>query len=458
MANKYDELADKIIDLVGGKDNVQFLTHCVTRLRFNLKDQSLANLEEIKKVSGVLGAQWSGEQLQVIIGQAVADAYDLICKKHGFDKQAAVDENLDAPKKKFSFNAVLDMITGCIAPCIPVLTGAGMVKLIVMLIEMAGLLEVGSPTDTVLTFVGDAGFYFLPVFIGFFTAKKLGGNMALGAWVGALFIHPNFIAAVTGGTPLSVYGIPVYGATYSSTIFPALLTVIAMCYIQKFVGKHSPDAIRSITEPLVTILLVLPLGLCVLGPAGSFLGTYLASGVMFLYNHLSFAGVALLASIFPLVIMAGMHTALFPYSISSFATLGYEPIVATSMIISNMGQGAASLAVAFKTKNKDLRSTAFSCAVTAIVGGVTEPAMFGVNFRYKTPLYGSMIGSFVGGLIAGLFKTYAYIMPGTGGIFGLTSFINTEVPMNVVIMAISMLVGIMTTFVATYILYKDEAH
>ena len=457
MAKNYDALADSVIELVGGKSNVSYLTHCVTRLRFNVKDRALVKEEEIKAVPGVLGAQWSGDQFQIIIGQTVGDAYEAICKKHGFDKQAAVDENLDAPKKKFSFSTVLDIVSGCIVPCIPVLIGAGMVKLIVMITEMAGLLVAGNPTHTVLSFLGDAGFYFLPVFIGFFTAKKFGGNVALGAWVGAMFIHPSFIAAVTAGTPLSVYGIPVYGATYSSTIFPAFLTVIAMCYIQKFVGKHSPDAIRAITEPLITMLIVLPLGLCVLGPVGSFLGDYIAMGVMFIYDKLGFVGVALFSALFPWLVMTGMHNGFTPYLINSFATVGYDPIGLTASVISNVNQGAASLAVALKTKDKALRSTAITCGVTAIVGGVTEPALFGVNFRLKTPLYGATIGSFVGAALAGLFKVYCYAFIGSGGIFALPAYIHAEAPMNVFIMALSMAVGMIVTFVATCILYKDEA-
>lgn len=458
MAKKerFDDLANSVIELVGGKENIIFFTHCVTRLRFNLKDRGLVKMEDIEKIPGVLGCQWSGEQLQIIIGQAVGDAYALICEKTGLVKQAAVEEKLDdEPKKKLSFNTIMDAISGCITPCIPVLIGCGMVKIIILICEMCGILAAGNPTHTVLTFVGDAGFYFLPIMIGAFTARKYGGNMALGMMLGAMFIHPSFIASITEGTALSVFGIPVYAAGYSSTIFPALLTVIVMCYVEKFIAKHSPDAIRSVTEPLFTILVMVPLGLYVLGPIGSFLGNYVAAAVMWLYEHLGFIGIAVLASVLPWLVLTGMQTGIAPYLLNAFATVGYDPIIITANVVSNVDQGAACLAVALRTKDKNLRSTALSCAITAIIGGVTEPAMFGVTFKLKKPLYGAMIGSFIGGAIAGIGKVYCYAFVGSGGIFAIPAFIS-ERSANLLVMVAAMIVGMIVTFFATLILYKED--
>ena len=457
MAKKerFEDLANSVIELVGGKENIVYFTHCVTRLRFNDKDKGAVKPEEIKKVPGVIGCQWSGDQFQIIIGQAVGDAYDLICKKTGMAQQAAVDENLDQPKRKLSFNTIMDAISGCITPCLPVLAGAGMVKVIVLVCEMLGILAAGDPTHTVLTFVGDAGFYFLPVMIGGYTAKKFGGNTALGILMGAMFIHPTFISSVTEGTALSVFGLPIYSASYSSTIFPALLTVFVMCYVEKFFAKHSPDSIRSITEPLFTILVMVPLGLCVLGPIGAFLGNYIAIAVMWIYEHLGFVGVAILTSVLPWLVLTGMHTGFTPYLLNAFATVGYDPIVYTANVVSNVDQGAACLAVALKTKDKNLRSTALSCAVTAIVVGVTEPAMFGVNFKLRKPMYGAMIGSFIGGAIAGIGQVYAYAFAGSGGIFALPAYISDR-SANLIFMVAAMAIGMIATFIATYILYKEN--
>lgn len=456
MAKKdYNELADKIVDLVGGKGNVTSFSHCVTRLRFNVKDKDVVKLDEVKKLPGAVGAQWQGDQLQVIIGQSVGDAYQLICKKHGLDAQDAIDENLDGPqgKKKFSIVTIFDAIAGCITPCTPILIGGGFVKIIAMLMGMAGL--DGTGTYTVLTFAGDAAFYFLPVFVGGFTAKKFGGNMSLGMAVGAIFIHPTFISAVSAGTALNVFGIPIYSASYSSTIFPAFLTVLVMVPVEKFFAKHSPDSIRSITEPLFTLLVMIPLGLCVLGPAGSFLGTYVSNAIIWLYDTTGFLGVAVFGALCPLLVMTGMHSALMPYLMQCLADLGWEAIVLTGMIISNIDQGVACLVVAIKTKNdKNLKSTASACAVTAIVGGVTEPGMYGVNLPLKKPLYGAMAGTFCGCLVAGLGKAVAYAICGSAGIFGLTVYLPGGMS-NVMWMVAGIAVGAIVTFIATWILYKE---
>ncbi|MFV0479035.1 MAG: PTS transporter subunit EIIC [Anaerorhabdus sp.] len=462
MAKKerFEDLTNNLIDLIGGKENISFFTHCVTRLRFNLKDKGLAKIEEIEKISGVVGCQWSGEQLQVIIGQAVGDAYDLICKKTGLEKEEAIKENLDGEKKKFSIGAVVDGFAGCVTPLIPMMIGAGLIKVIVLLGTQLGLLSVESSTYLVLSLVGDAGFYFFPVYVGATAARKFGANMGLGMLVGAMLIHPSFIEAVAAGTPLSIFGLPIYAATYANGIFSTILAVFVMSYIEKFVAKHSPDAIRSITVPLITLLIIVPLTFCLLGPIGSFLGIYLAQAINWLYNTVGFFGVAVLSALYPLIVMTGMHTAFSPYLLASFATIGYDPIICPANFISNFNQGAACIAVALKSKDVNLKSVASSSAVTALVGGVTEPAMFGVNLKLKTPLYASMIGSFCGAAFIGLFNVYIYSFPGSGGLFGLPAFIGPT-SKNIIYMLIGSLIGIVVTFIMTLILYKpakaDEA-
>lgn len=458
-AERYAELASKVVEYVGGKDNIVFFTHCVTRLRFNVKDKSLVKGSDIEKIRGVMGCQWVGDQYQIIIGQSVSDAYNLIVKETGLEGNGSVDEDMgDAHKKKFSINAVFDAISGSITPIIPVFIGAGFIKIVVLLLTQFGLLTADNTTIQVLTFVGDAGFYFLPVFVGAFAAKKFGANMALGMMMGAIFIHPSFISAVTDGTALSVYGIPVYATTYSSSVVPALLTVWVMSYVEKFFAKHSPDSIRSITEPFFTLLVMLPLALCMLGPVGAFVGTYLSEAIMWLYNTTGFFGIAVLSAIFPWIVMTGMHTALAPYLVSAMATIGYDPIICTANVVANIDQGAACAAVAFKTKHdENLRSVASACAVTAIVGGVTEPGMFGVNLKLKTPMYGAMIGSFFGALVAGFGHAYLYSMIGSGGLFALPAYLGGDNPFaSMAWMAAGLVVGAIVTFIATYILYKPE--
>lgn len=455
-AKRYEELADQVIKLIGGKDNVIFFTHCVTRLRFKVKDRSIVEMEEIKSVDGVMGCQWAGEQFQVIIGQAVNDAYNLICQKYGLGKQDAIAENLEGtPQKKLSMGFLIDMISGCLTPVVPVMMAGGFIKIVVILGELLGLLEAGNSTHTVLSFVGDAAFYFLPVFVGANAAKKFGANQGLGMMLGAMFIHPSFIAALAEG-PLNILGIPIYNTSYSSSIFPVLISTAVMAPIERFIAKHSPDAIRSIVEPFLTMLIMIPLALCLLGPIGAFLGQYIAAAIMWLYDTVGFVGVAIFTGLYPVLVITSMHGGLMPYLMSSLTTQGFEPIVFTGMIISNVLQGIACLAVAVKSKDKTIKSVAGGCVVAAMIGGVCEPALYGVNLKYRKPLYGVMIGGVVGGAVAGLGHACAYSLTGSAGILGGLPIYIPGGAANLMWMVAGIIAGCITTFAITLILYKEN--
>ncbi|KAB1436021.1 PTS transporter subunit EIIC [Candidatus Galacturonibacter soehngenii] len=453
---KYEELSVKVLELVGGKDNISYFGHCMTRLRFELKDKSAVDLSQIQKIEGVVGAQWSNEQLQIIIGQSVGEVYGLVAAKAGLEKEKAIEENLDGKKKKFSIGAIIDGITGSLMPLIPAIIGAGMLKVIIILCELAGVLTPEMPTHAVLTFAADAGFYFLPVFLGATAANKFKANMGLGMLLGAIMIHPTMVANVAGAVSMSIFGVPVYAANYSSTIFPVIMAVFVMSHVEKFFKKIAPDSIKAIVVPLGTILVMLPLTLGLIGPAGAFLGNYLAAAIMWLYNTTGFFGVAVLATVYPLLILTGMHGALFPYMFQSLVSFGYEPIVATANVLSNINQGAAAAAVAFKCKDKATKSTAGSSAITAVFGGVTEPAMFGINMKLKKPLYAAMFGNFCSAAFAGLMKVYMYSLGGSAGILGIAGFVGPT-SSNFIFMIISILIGIVVTFITTLFLYKGES-
>ncbi|MEG0525931.1 PTS transporter subunit EIIC [Amedibacillus sp. YH-ame10] len=454
---KYEDLANSVVDLIGGKDNVMFFTHCVTRLRFNLKDQSVVKTEQIEGLEGVIGVQWQNGQLQIIIGQAVGDAYKLICEKSGLKEEVAVNENNEEKKEKgFKgiLNGVLNAISGCLTPAIPVLIGCGMIKVLVLCIQTFGWLSDTNATMQILTMVGDAGFYFLPIIVGSNAAKKFGANQGLGMVIGAMLIYPTFVSGVAEGISFNFFGLPIYGASYTSTIFPVILCVWVMAPIERFFAKISPESLRSIIQPLCTILVMIPITFCLLAPAGAFLGNYVSEFVIWLYETIGFVGVAVLAAFMPFIVMTGMHSAFVPYLLQMFGSVGYEPIFFTSLVLSNINQGAASLAVALKSKNKSIKSTGVSCAITAIVGGVSEPAMYGINLKYKTPMWGAMIGSAIAGLFAGIMKVYIYAFAGSSALFAIPCFIS-ENGMNVILICVSIVIGIVSTFIATYILYKE---
>ncbi len=450
---KYDTLAEQITDLIGGKENVTAFTHCVTRLRFTVKNKDAVKTSEIEEIENVVGCNWAGNQLQIIIGQSVGDAYRKICEVT--DLGTGNTETMKEEKQKFSLAVVLDYITGSIAPVLPALIGCGMLKVLILVLEMCGVLTAGVGTDQMITFAADTTFYFLPVLVARGAAKKLNTNESLAMVIGGMLVYPSFTAAVTEGTAMSFLGIPVYATTYTSTVFPVLLSIAVMAPVQRFFAKHSPELLRTIIEPLCTLLVMIPVSFCVLGPIGAFMGTYLSTFVIWLYNVTGFFGVGLFAAALPLIVMTGMHSAFTPYVMNMMATVGYEPIFAPAMVISNLCQGAACAAVACKTKKTNLKATAMSCSLTAIVGGVTEPGLYGVTLKYKTPLISAMIGGFAGGCIAGLFHVYVRAFYGSAGIFAIPSFISDDI-MTLVWFIISLIVSMIVTFVLTMILYKDE--
>ncbi|MGM0168906.1 PTS system, beta-glucoside-specific IIA component [Enterococcus sp. AZ135] len=453
MAKKnYDELIDNISTWVGGENNVTYFTHCITRLRFNVKDKGLVDLKAIENAPNVIGSQWSGDQLQIIIGQNVATVYKGISEKTNFSVPNVEDTQISKTKKSL-FNTVLDGISGCLTPLVPLLVAGGMLKICLILLGFIGF---GPKTDTYLVFefISDAAFYFLPVFVGAGAAKKFNVNMGLGMFVGAMLIAPNFVSMVNDGASLSIFGLPIYAASYSSTVFPVIISVFVMSYIERFFTKYSPEIVRSISVPLGTILVMIPLTLCLFGPMGSILGNYFASAMIWLYETLGFVGVGLFSAILPFVIFTGMHFGFLPYMFMMMGTAGYEPFYCVANFIYNITQGAASLAVSIKTKDTNMKSLGASVGFTAIVAGVSEPALFGVTFKLKKPLWCAMAGSFVGGIIAGLFKVHFYSF-GSFGLVGLPGFIGNDIS-NLYYMIIALAVSGIATFVLTLLVYKDE--
>ena len=462
--NKFQKLSENIVNYIGSKDNVTYFVHCVTRLRFNLKDKSLSKPEEIEKLPGVLGCQWQGDELQIIIGQDVDDAYRLICKEHGFVMEDAIDEDLDVSVKKEkkkltmkgAFSAIADIISGSLIPFIPVLIGAGMIKVLCLLLSTFGILDPASSTYNMLSIVGDAGFYFLPVFIGKGAAKKFNTDEGLGMLMGLMLVAPSFIALVDEGASITLFGLPVYAGTYSYMVFPVILCVMIMAPVERFFKKISPSFLRVIMEPFATLLVMIPLAFCVLAPLGAILGTYITAFLMWLYETTGFIGMAVLGALYPFLVITGMHNATTPYWLESFTKFGYEPIVSPIDCLNNINQGLAAAAVACKTKNKELKSTGLSCGCTAIIAGISEPSMFGVNLKYKTPLICVCIGNFFGAGLCGLLQVYCYNVYGTGGMFAIPCYIGPTAT-NIIFYILAMLLGGAITFIATYITFKDCA-
>ncbi|MBE5910094.1 PTS transporter subunit EIIC [Pseudobutyrivibrio sp.] len=459
--SKYQQLSDEIINLVGGKENIKQFMHCVTRLRFQLADKDKVNNEAVKAIPGVIGTNWSGEQFQVIIGPVVGEVYKKICSENNLEAESPIDEAVEqdvAEKKKKKFgdyvSAVLSGIAGCVIPLLPLLIGAGLLKVFITIFTNLNIVPADNSTIVVFNFVADAAFYFLPVFVGATAARKFGANMSLGMLLGAALISPTFIELVGAGEKLTIFNLPIHGASYSSTIFPVICSVYLMSYVEKFVAKKSPESLRNILEPLITLVVMIPVTFVVIAPLGAILGDGLATILNEMYIRFGWVAIAIQAAIYPFMVLTGMHVGLIPIGINNIMTLGYEPS-AILVGVSNLNQGMACFGVACRTKDKNLRSTAISSGITAVFGGVTEPAFFGVNLAYKTPLYASMIGSLIGGAIAGILHVYSYSFGSSAFPFLLFCYISPE-GRGLIETLVSLLVGMIITFIATLFLYKDK--
>ena len=453
--DKYEVLVDSIVDLAGGKVNISHFAHCITRLRFNVKDKGLIKMDAIKNLPGVMGAQWSGDQLQVIIGNDVEKVYQRICDKHGFGAEAKIMEDLDHKKKKFSFGAMLDALTGCIIPLTPVIMGYGLIQVLLLVLDMTHILPSDSQTYFVLDFVARACLYFLPIYVGATAAKKFGANASLGMLMGGMLLYPTFVSAVSAGDAMVVFGIPIYAVSYANTFFSTILAVYAMSHVERFIRKYTPSFLSTVVVPLGVILIMTPLNLCLIGPLGSYIGTYVSEAMIWIYETIGFVGVVLISVLKPLLVMTGMHTGFTPYVINAYTVVGYEPFYAVGTTISNVMQGIASLAVAVKTKKGEIKSEAIGAAVPALTTGVIEPAMYGINLRYKKPMIAAMIGSGAAGLYAGLTHVASYAMT-NGGLLGVVGYV-TENSANIINTVIALVIGTVVTFVVTLVTFKDEA-
>lgn len=463
--SKYENLSKNILEAVGGKNNIVSVLHCMTRLRFNVKDRSLVDLKKIENMEKVMGVQWSNDELQVIIGAMVRDVYTEFCEYAGFEKKSAVSENLDndLPREKQKITPklivtkTLDAIVGSITPLIPMMIGAGLLKSLAMVLNVLGVLPADSSTYQVIMWAGDGFVYFLPIFLGATSAKKFGTNIGLGMLLGGILIYPNFIAAVTEGTAMTILGLPIHMTNYANSVIPVILSVFVFSKIEKLVNKICPDVLKSTFVPVVSLLIMLPVMLVAVAPIGFYIGTFVTSGIIWAYETVGVFGVVILSALFPLLVMTGMHTTMRAYWLPAISTLGYEPFYLVSNFISNATQAAACLAVAIRAKNKNTKSIALSCSISAFIGGITEPAMFGVTLKYKKPLYAAMVGNIVGGLIAGLMKVYCYAIPGSGGIFGFVTFISDKATSNFFWFMVAIVTSMIVAFVLSLFLgIKEE--
>lgn len=449
----YRKSAKEILSLVGGKENINGLTHCATRLRFNLKDNNKADTDALKEVSGVIGVTEGGGQYQVIIGNDVPHIYKPLMEMANLESGKTTHKSNKGIGARF-----IEMISSIFTPILPAITAAGMLKAVLALLVAFKWVDTSGDTYRIINFMADAGFYFLPILLANSAAKRFGANPYLAMMLGGVLLHPNFLSMVAAskesGEAIKFLMIPVYNASYASTVIPIILTVWFMSHVERIVEKYSPAVIRYFMVPLITVLVTGGAALVLFGPAGYIIGNYIAQFVLFLEKTVGWLLPAILGAIFPLLVMTGTHYGLVPIGANNIMSLGYDAMIGPGNLASNIAQGGAALAVGLKTKNVDEKQQAITAGVTAACG-ITEPALFGVNIKYKTPLYSAMIGGGVGGLIIGIFGVRRYAT-GSPGLMTLPVYIGESGMSNFFYACLGSFVAFALAFILSYISFKPE--
>ena len=452
----FEKLADIILKGIGGEENIAGFTHCATRLRFTLKDESVADEEALKNTKGILGIAKSGGQFQIIIGNEVPKAYGAI---QGKMKGSAVGEKEQKilPKKMKISERIFDFVSAIFTPVLPAIIGAGLVKSVLAVAVLLGA-DTESMTYYFLNFIGDAPLYFLPVMLAFTAAKKLGCNQFLAVSIAGAMLHPNYTALITDAYSIhfsSFLGIPVTLASYSSSVIPVLLMVFALKYMEAFLEKVLPKMVKFFFKPLLCLIIVAPVTFIVLGPIGFVVGVGISTALNMLNTYAGWLVPTIIGAVYPLMVTTGMHYGLVPFMMQSLAAEGFETIAGPGNLPSNIAQGAASLSVAIKTKKKELKQTAFTTGVTAVLG-ITEPALFGVTLKYKKVLACVMLGGGIGGFYAGIMgvKCFSFCSP---GLLSLVAYIGPDGWLNLIHSCISMIIAFAVTFAAVWLWgYKEE--
>ena len=414
---KYEQLAKDIIENVGGAENVNSVVHCITRLRFKLKDESKANTEVLNNMEGVVTTRKSGGQYQVVIGNHVPDVYKAVVSEGGF--QAAQPVDAEGGEEKGSlFNRFIDMISGIFTPILSVLVAAGMTKGFTALFVAIGWLDIEGGTYQILNAIGDGLFYFLPILLGYTAMKKFGGTPFLGAVIAMALVYPALEGIPGANEPLytlfagtmfesPVYieflGIPVILMTYSMSVIPIIVAAFFAAKLERSLTKIIPDVIKTFVVPMLTMLIITPLTFIVVGPIATWASQLLGQATIWVYDLSPVIAGAFLGGLWLVFVMFGLHWGLVPIAINNFAVGGIDPILAL-IFVHSFALAAAILAIWIKTKNEKTKSLSAPALISALFG-VTEPGMYGITLPLKRPFIFTLISSAIGGALLGIFGT-----------------------------------------------------
>ncbi|OOM74950.1 PTS system beta-glucoside-specific EIIBCA component [Clostridium puniceum] len=396
------ELASNIIKNIGSKENIKEMFHCVTRLRFYLKDKNKVNLDEIKKINGVIGAQYQTDQLQIIIGNKVQEVYDEITRQAGFIH----DEKSVEKKEKFKVTGIFEILAGIFLPVIPALAGTGMLKGVIILLTTYCGVDAKSETMQVMNIASDCVFYFLPFLVAWSAAKKFSTNIPLAMALAGCLLYPT----MTDGLAQKLYGIsflglPVPFVKYAASSIPIILSVWALSYVYPFVEKCIPKVLRLVFTPMLVILIMAPATLIAFGPLANYISKGLAEIVKFLFDVSPILAGAVIGSTRPIVVLTGMHLSLGAIILQNIATYGYDTILPINTM-GTLAIAGASFGTWYKAKNTANKSVAMSAGISGIIG-ITEPGIYGVLLKFKNSLIATMIAGGVAGAFVAFFKGHS---------------------------------------------------
>lgn len=448
----YKALAQDIIRLIGGTENIRQLTHCATRLRFEFYDKGKADAKKIEALQGVISVVEKGGQFQIIIGNEVQSVFRAI--KSEMKDTPHNDTPETGGEKPSIVNRIISVISTTFTPVIPALIGGGMIKAVLSILVLFSLVNETSSTYEIINFISDAPFYFMPVLLAYGAAMKFQCSPIMAMTLACALLHPTWNSIVEAGESISFFGIPVVLVSYSSSVIPIILSVWILSYVEKFAEKYSPSVIKFFLKPLITMFISIPIALLVVGPLGNLLNDLVQAGADFLNARVSWLIPMLMGAFQPFLTLTGTAWAMTPIATSQISALGYEVVNGPGMLASNIAQGGATLAVAVKAKNKDLKQLASSSGFTAVMG-ITEPCLYGVLLKLKRPFVASMIGGAVGGIYAGIsgLVRYSFVSP---GLTAIPAFIG-ENPMNVVHAIITIIISFVAGFIAAWVLgFKED--
>ncbi len=442
---KYEALVKEIVKNVGGKENVVSLTHCITRLRFQLKDEGIAKDEVLKKTDGVVTVMHGAGQYQVVIGNHVPDVYKEACEQLGIQAGGGAE---DEEKKKGVGATLIDFISNVVGPCISILCASGMIKGILSILTYFGLMAVDGGLYPILNACGDALFYFFPIFLGYTTAKKVKIDPFLGLVIGAAMVYPTI-----QGVDLNLFGMTL-NTTYTSTMLPVIFTVLFAALLYKPLRKVVPDVIKSFFVPMMVMVIAIPIGFALIGPVMNKIGDWIGQGIMAGYNLSPVLAGLLVGGLYQVFVIFGVHGAL--GAIAFIQLANGEPMFLGFMVGTTFAQTAVVLAIWLKTRDRKLKNIALPAMISGFFG-VTEPAIYGVTLPRIKFFVISCIGAALTGAYLGLTNTLLWQLTGLG-IFTIPGFIGGSVPAGQIMVnvLVSLAIGIAFSFIATYLLYRDE--